>query len=91
MVKLGRTYSNLMVSMRATNAKLRGRTVRILREATGLDEQECADALTEAGGDLKVALVHLLSGVDVERAADALTETEGHVRKTLELLSTSVI
>ncbi|NUT94937.1 MAG: N-acetylmuramic acid 6-phosphate etherase, partial [Saccharothrix sp.] len=34
MVRLGRTYSNLMVSMRATNAKLRGRTVRILREAT---------------------------------------------------------
>jgi N-acetylmuramic acid 6-phosphate etherase len=91
MVKLGRTYSNLMVSVRATNAKLRGRTVRILREATGLDQQECADALNEANGDLKVALVHLLSGVDVERAADALTETEGHVRRTLELLGASVI
>jgi N-acetylmuramic acid 6-phosphate etherase len=91
MVKLGRTYSNLMVSVRATNAKLRGRTVRILREATGLDQQECADALSEANGDLKVALVHLLSGVDVERAADALTETEGHVRRTLELLGASVI
>ncbi|MFD1051449.1 S-adenosylmethionine:tRNA ribosyltransferase-isomerase, partial [Kibdelosporangium lantanae] len=50
MVKLGRTYSNLMVSMRATNAKLRGRTLRILREATGLGTQECSDALNAAGG-----------------------------------------
>jgi N-acetylmuramic acid 6-phosphate etherase len=86
MVKLGRTYSNLMVSMRATNAKLRGRTLRILREATGLGQQECADALNSANGDLKVALVHLLSGADSERAAKALSEANGHVRIALDVL-----
>jgi N-acetylmuramic acid 6-phosphate etherase len=86
MVKLGRTYSNLMVSMRATNAKLRGRTLRILREATGLSTQECSDALTAANGDLKVALVHLLSGADSERAAKALNEANGHVRNALDML-----
>ncbi|MET0233911.1 MAG: N-acetylmuramic acid 6-phosphate etherase [Kibdelosporangium sp.] len=86
MVKLGRTYSNLMVSMRATNAKLRGRTLRILREATGYGMQECADALTAANGELKVALVHLLSGADSERAAKALSETNGHVRNALDML-----
>jgi N-acetylmuramic acid 6-phosphate etherase len=83
MVKLGRTYSNLMVSMRATNAKLRGRTLRILREATGLDMAECAEALDEARGELKVALVHLLSGVPTEEAAEALAEADGHVRAAL--------
>ncbi|WNV91715.1 N-acetylmuramic acid 6-phosphate etherase [Umezawaea sp. Da 62-37] len=83
MVRLGRTYSNLMVSMRATNAKLRGRTVRILREATGLAEQECTDALAGSGGDLKVALVHLLSGVPFARAAEALVGSDGHVRQAL--------
>lgn len=86
MIKLGRTYSNLMVSMRATNAKLRGRTVRILREATGLGLQECSDALTAAHGDLKVALVHLLSGVDTGRASAALADANGHVRQALEVL-----
>jgi N-acetylmuramic acid 6-phosphate etherase len=86
MVKLGRTYSNLMVSMRATNAKLRGRTLRILREATGLGSQECADALNAANGDLKVALVHLLSGADSERAAKALGQANGHVRQALDML-----
>jgi N-acetylmuramic acid 6-phosphate etherase len=87
MVRLGRTYSNLMVSMRATNAKLRGRTVRILREATGLAEQECTDALAEAGGDLKVALVHLLSGASTAQAAEALASSEGHVRQALVALN----
>ncbi|ATE52086.1 MULTISPECIES: N-acetylmuramic acid 6-phosphate etherase [Actinosynnema] len=87
MVRMGRTYSNLMVSVRATNAKLRGRTVRILSEATGLDERECTDALTEAGDDLKVALVHLLSGSPAPDAAEALTATGGHVRQALTRLS----
>ncbi|GAA0606244.1 N-acetylmuramic acid 6-phosphate etherase [Kutzneria viridogrisea] len=83
MIKLGRTYSNLMVSMKATNAKLRGRTLRILREATGLDEAECSAALSEAEGDLRVALVRLLSGIDSAQAAEALTATGGHVRNAL--------
>jgi N-acetylmuramic acid 6-phosphate etherase len=87
MVKLGRTYSNLMVSMRATNAKLRGRTIRILHEATGLAENDCAQALADAAGDLKVALVHLLSGVPTERAAAALEDTKGHVRNALDRLA----
>lgn len=86
MIKLGKTYSNLMVSMRATNAKLRGRTIRILQEATGLTMADCSDALTEAGGDLKTALVHLLSGSDVEHSAAALAATGGHVRKALDAL-----
>ncbi|MFD6065913.1 MULTISPECIES: N-acetylmuramic acid 6-phosphate etherase [Amycolatopsis] len=86
MIKLGRTYSNLMVSMRATNAKLRGRTIRILREATGMSMADCSDALTEADGDLKVALVHLLSGEDVANAANALAANDGHVRKALDSL-----
>jgi N-acetylmuramic acid 6-phosphate etherase len=86
MIKMGRTYSNLMVSVRATNAKLRGRVVRILREATGMSAQACSDALTEADGELKVALVHLLSEVDVAHAAAALEAHNGQVRKALESL-----
>ncbi|HKS45345.1 MAG TPA: N-acetylmuramic acid 6-phosphate etherase [Amycolatopsis sp.] len=83
MIKLGRTYSNLMVSVRATNAKLRGRTLRILREATGASDQDCAAALAEADGDLKVALVRLLSGVDSATATALLAANGGHVREAL--------
>jgi N-acetylmuramic acid 6-phosphate etherase len=87
MIKLGRTYSNLMVSMRATNAKLRGRTIRILHEATGQPEIACEQALADASGDLKVALVHLLSGAPTDRAAAALEDTKGHVRNALDRLA----
>ncbi|MBB5154000.1 N-acetylmuramic acid 6-phosphate etherase [Saccharopolyspora phatthalungensis] len=88
MIRMGRTYSNLMVSMLATNAKLRGRTISILQEATDAPEEVCSAALTAAGGDLKTALVHLLTGVDIERAAAALALSEGHVRDALHTLGT---
>ena len=86
MVRLGRTYSNLMVSMLATNAKLRGRTISILREATNASDEACEEALTAADGDLKTALVHLLADVGVERAAAALAVSDGHVREALRSL-----
>jgi len=86
MVRLGRTYSNLMVDLLATNAKLRGRMLGILKEATGLSEEECRQALAEAGGELKTALVAVLAGVTPERAREALAEAEGHVHAALAAL-----
>src|SRR5213075_137193 len=72
MVRLGKSFGNLMVDLRATNAKLRARTNRIIRTLTGLDRQE-ADALLERSGrDLKTALVCRLAGVDAEEARDRL-------------------
>ncbi|MET9712799.1 N-acetylmuramic acid 6-phosphate etherase [Nocardiopsis alba] len=83
MVRMGRTYSNLMVGVDATNGKLRGRVVTILVEATGLSEEACAEALNAAEGDTRVALVSLLAGVDAERAAAALDVARGRVRVAL--------
>ncbi|MDT0302440.1 N-acetylmuramic acid 6-phosphate etherase [Streptomonospora wellingtoniae] len=84
MVRLGRTYSNLMVGVNATNAKLRGRAVTILTEASGMDEDSCAAALTRADGDARVALVTLLTGVGADRAAAELTACGGRVREALQ-------
>jgi N-acetylmuramic acid 6-phosphate etherase len=72
MVRLGHTWSNLMVSVLATNAKLRGRVLSILREATGEPEERCRAALEECGGELKTALVSMLSGRTPEQARAAL-------------------
>ncbi|MEV6105642.1 N-acetylmuramic acid 6-phosphate etherase [Streptomyces sp. NPDC051940] len=80
MVALGRTYSNLMVDVTATNAKLRGRLLTILVEATGLDEGTCAAALAAADGELKPALVGLLADVTPEQARGALAANGGRVR-----------
>ena len=75
MIALGRTWSNLMVDVVATNAKLRGRVVRILREATGVDEESAQKALAEAGNELKPALLHLLTDIP---AADARALLDAH-------------
>jgi N-acetylmuramic acid 6-phosphate etherase len=98
MVRLGHTYRNLMVDMQPTNAKLRGRAIELLKQATDASEDECAAAL-DAFGDLKPALVDLLafSVVDEYRAPDAarisavhaaLQESDGHARAALDRLAT---
>lgn len=83
MIKLGRTWSNLMVDLVATNKKLRGRMLRILAEATGADEAACEAALAEADGELKPALVHLLTGTPVSEARAALEAAHGRVATAL--------
>jgi N-acetylmuramic acid 6-phosphate etherase len=85
MVRLERTYSNLMVAVAARNAKLRGRIVRILVEATGLDADTCARTAEQADGDCRVALVALLAGVPVPQAQQALATADGGVRRAIEL------
>ncbi|HEY3871090.1 MAG TPA: N-acetylmuramic acid 6-phosphate etherase [Actinocrinis sp.] len=87
MVAMGRTYSNLMVEMKASNAKLRGRVLTILTEASGEPEHECAKALAEAGGEVKTALVTLLARVSPVRARAALGAGGGRVRAALAVLA----
>lgn len=83
MVRLGRTYSNLMVGVNAINSKLRARLVRILVEATGLDAAACECSLAEADGDTRVALVSLLCEVPATHARAALQECGGSVRDAI--------
>ena len=83
MVRLGRTYSNLMVSLSGTNAKLRRRQLTILMEATDADEEACRDQLALCGGDLRLALLCLLSGLDADGAVSALAQANGSVRGAL--------
>jgi N-acetylmuramic acid 6-phosphate etherase len=83
MVRLGYTYSNLMVGVVATNDKLRGRSLAILSEATGLPADQSARSLEAAGGDVRVALVSLLADIPVAAARAALTAAGGSVRAAL--------
>jgi N-acetylmuramic acid 6-phosphate etherase len=83
MVRLGRTFSNLMAGMNGTNAKLRQRQLTILREASGAAEDICRAELERCGGDLRLALLCLLSGLEPMSAADALADAGGSVRGAL--------
>jgi N-acetylmuramic acid 6-phosphate etherase len=79
MVQLGKTFANLMIDMRPTNAKLADRARRIVAEAAGVDLDTAGTALERAGQRCKVATVMLLAGVDVAQAERRLAQAGGFV------------
>lgn len=89
MIRLGKTFSNLMVDVQPTNAKLRERARRIVREACasmgqGLCEENAGALLDRCDGEVKTAIVVALTGVSPEAARARLQETHGVVRCALQ-------
>jgi N-acetylmuramic acid 6-phosphate etherase len=83
MIRLGKTFGNLMVDVNATNEKLRARVRRIVRTATGVSSDRADEALAAAEGDAKVAIVSLLAGIDAEQARARLGDTGQNIRAAL--------
>ncbi|MET8407546.1 N-acetylmuramic acid 6-phosphate etherase [Streptomyces sp. NPDC005195] len=83
MIRLGKTYGNLMVDVRSSNEKLRARSRRIVALATGASDEEIEQALTATDGEVKNAILALLGGVDGPTAARLLEESDGHLRAAL--------
>ena len=82
MVRLGKTYGNLMVDVRVTNAKLRDRATRIVEQVAGVDRDAAAAALAEAGDDAKVAVTMLRTGARRRRRrASGSHAADGHLRR----------
>ncbi|ELP62225.1 N-acetylmuramic acid 6-phosphate etherase [Streptomyces turgidiscabies] len=83
MIRLGKTYGNLMVDVRASNEKLRARSRRIVALATGAGDEEIEAALAATGGETKNAILVVLGSVDGPTAARLLAENDGHLRAAL--------
>jgi N-acetylmuramic acid 6-phosphate etherase len=89
MIRMGKTFGNLMVDLRATNNKLRARTNRIVRQLTGITREE-ADALLErCGRELKTALVAQLAEVTPDEARARLRLAGDQVRRALAPATTA--
>ena len=84
MIRLGRTYGNLMVEVVASNEKLRARARRTVELATEVSDADVDAALAAAGGDAKVAIVSLLTGLDAAAARERLGAAGGAVRGAVE-------
>jgi N-acetylmuramic acid 6-phosphate etherase len=80
MVRLGKTYGNLMVDLRAWNDKLVDRSRRIIMETTGLDRSEAGEIITRAEGHVKRGIVMARLGVSRDEADRLLAEHEGRLR-----------
>ncbi|GAA2317993.1 N-acetylmuramic acid 6-phosphate etherase [Streptomyces hawaiiensis] len=83
MIRLGKTYGNLMVDVRASNDKLRARSHRIVALATGAADDEIDRALAATDGEVKNAILSILADVDGPTAARLLEESDGHLRAAL--------
>lgn len=84
MVRLGKTFGNLMVDLQITNEKLRDRAKRIISQATGVSRSEAAQALVDSGDEVKVAIVMILLGIDAPSARKRLSSASNRVRDALK-------
>ncbi len=84
MVRLGKTYENMMVDLQMTNQKLVERSKRTVMMVTGISYDEASELLTVADGHVKTALVMHLSGVDRNEALRRLQAGSGFVRMAVE-------
>ncbi len=83
MIRLGKTYGNLMVDMQASNVKLVDRSERIVAEVCGIAREQARDVLTQAGGSVKYAIVMQRLGVSRDEAVWQLDAAGGVIRRVL--------
>ena len=84
MIRLGKTYGNLMVDLRATNSKLRDRSKRIVAMLAEIDEQQAAETLAQCDGEVKTAIVAHRLKIAADAARERLHQADGHLRRALE-------
>jgi N-acetylmuramic acid 6-phosphate etherase len=80
LVRLGKTYGNLMVDLQARNAKLHDRGERIVMEVLGVDRGAARRAIDAAGGSVRTAIAMQHLGIDLATARDRLAAVDGRLR-----------
>ncbi|MEA3224820.1 MAG: N-acetylmuramic acid 6-phosphate etherase [Planctomycetota bacterium] len=83
MIRLGKVYGNLMVDLKATNEKLRDRSIRIVMEITDLSRPRARRLLSRAEGKVKTAIVMHFRRVDLIRALAILKENGEFLRPAI--------
>src|SRR5205085_357024 len=83
MIRLGKTFGNLMVDLRASNDKLKDRSERILMEVCEIDRERARELLDESGGLVKTAIVTCFLGVPAAEAERTLREGGGVIRRVV--------
>jgi N-acetylmuramic acid 6-phosphate etherase len=83
MIRLGKTFGNLMVDLRASNLKLKDRSERILMEICDVSREQSRELLEASRGTVKTAIVMYFLGVDREEAERRLDEGGGVIRRVV--------
>ncbi len=83
LIRIGKTYGNLMVDLQARNRKLVDRGERIVMEVAGAARDDARRAIAAAGGSVRTAIVMLRKGCDREAAERLLSEHDNHLRSII--------
>ena len=86
MIKLGKTYGNLMVDLKATNEKLKSRAINIVCMATGVTEEKAENVLSLCEFSAKNAILMILASVDYATSKETLNKFDGRIYLALEHL-----
>ncbi len=84
MVKIGKTYKNLMVDVKPTNVKLKDRAERIVSEIAQCNQEKAKNILEKNGYNVKEAILQIKYNCSFEEAQKLLTEHSGVLRKAFE-------
>lgn len=84
MIRLGKSYQNLMVDVKASNEKLTARAVRIVMQATDCSAAEARNSLSESEYDVKLSILMILTGMEKQQAKQQLDKQNGFLRKVVE-------
>jgi N-acetylmuramic acid 6-phosphate etherase len=84
MIRIGKTYGNLMVDLRATNVKLTDRAERIVVETCSVSRDVARELLAKAGGSVKLAIVMHKLGLSRADAERALDRVGGVIRRIVD-------
>lgn len=83
MIKIGKTYENFMIDLKASNEKLKDRAIRIVSQLSGANHSEALAKLLKCDWEIKTAVVSLKSGLDVISAREELKKAHGVLRKVI--------
>jgi len=85
MIRMGKVYKNLMVDLRPVNHKLILRSIRLIREVTGCNEETARKALEGSNRQPKTAIVMVLLKTDLEHAVNLLNQVDGHINQIAQI------
>jgi N-acetylmuramic acid 6-phosphate etherase len=85
MIRLGKSYGNIMVDLQLTNAKLHERAKKIIMEIAKLNYEEASELLKASGGHVKTAIIMSLTDIPFEKAKQLLEKANGYIKKALQI------
>ncbi len=83
MIRIGKTYENLMVDVTASNEKLKRRCVSIVCDITGVDDRKAEEVLIKCDWKVKIAVVMIARGVEISEAEQLLEGNDGVLRRII--------